>query len=154
MIHAGTLCMPRAVVAYRPLPALPERHHAARGGIPRGKSFPGLQGLHLAGVPPRGGSMSLQSLWKAPIVRLLSFVVWAAVPGIIASGQNSPSVGVFMDFDSVPGAGLVEIMKNEVNELFKTSGISLNWRMTRENHGDQVFSRLVVFKFKGTCRTP
>jgi hypothetical protein len=43
-------------------------------------------------------------------------------------------------------------MKKEVNDLFRTSGIRLDWRLTGENDGTETFSRLVVFKFKGRCR--
>jgi hypothetical protein len=55
-----------------------------------------------------------------------------------------------LDFDSVPGAAAVEVMKKEVDSLLK--GVSLNWRMVKENHGDEPFSGLVVLKFKGRCK--
>src|SRR3954454_14749738 len=88
------------------------------------------------------------------MVRLLPLALWAAIPALVGSAQNTPPVGVFLDFESLPGAGLVEIMKAEVNDLFRASGVSLDWRTTRENHGDQPFAKLVVLKFRGTCRTP
>jgi hypothetical protein len=71
-----------------------------------------------------------------------------AVPSAFA--QSVPSVGVFLDFDSVPGTASVEVMKKEVNTLLK--GISLKWRMLNENHGNELFAGLVVFKFKGSCK--
>src|SRR5215831_11440156 len=64
--------------------------------------------------------------------------------------QSTPSVGVFLDFDSVPGAASVEVMKKEVNSLLK--GVSVNWRMLRENHGDEPFAGLVVLRFHGKCK--
>lgn len=86
--------------------------------------------------------------------------VCAAATALLASGQTvpkanpNPSVGVFMDFDgdSAPGAAPLEIMKNEVDKLLKPSGISLNWRLAKENRGNQAFSGLVVLKFNGKCR--
>jgi len=79
---------------------------------------------------------------------------------LLLSGQtlpkdnSSPSVGVFMDFDrdSAPGADSLEVMKKEVEELLKPSGVSLNWRLAKENNGNQAFAGLVVVKFKGKCR--
>jgi hypothetical protein len=66
--------------------------------------------------------------------------------------RNVPSVGVFLDFDSVPGSVPMEVMKTEVDKILKPSGVALNWRMTSENHGDEAFAGLVVLKFKGKCK--
>jgi hypothetical protein len=41
-------------------------------------------------------------------------------------------------------------MKKEVDHLLK--GVSLNWRMISENHGDEPFTGLVVLRFKGKCK--
>jgi hypothetical protein len=71
-----------------------------------------------------------------------------AVP--LGFAQSIPSVGVFLDFDSVPGAASVDVMKKEVNSLLK--GISLNWRLVSENHGDEPFNGLVVLRFHGKCK--
>jgi hypothetical protein len=57
-----------------------------------------------------------------------------------------------MEFDSKPPAASLQVMKNEVDELLKASGVSLDWRMASENHGNESFSGLVVLKFRGTCR--
>jgi hypothetical protein len=67
-----------------------------------------------------------------------------------AFAQSQPAVGVFLDFDSVPGAASVEVMKHEVDSLLK--GISLNWRMLSENQGNEPFAGLVVLRFKGKCK--
>ncbi len=63
-----------------------------------------------------------------------------------------PSVGVYLDFDSAPGPVAVETMKQEVDDILKPSGVSLDWRLAKENHGDEAFAGLVVQKFKGKCR--
>jgi hypothetical protein len=69
-----------------------------------------------------------------------------------AASTGRPSVGVYLDFDSAPGAVAVETMKKEVDEILRPSGVSLGWRLARENHGDEAFAGLVVLKFKGKCR--
>jgi hypothetical protein len=43
-------------------------------------------------------------------------------------------------------------MQREVAGLLKPAGIHVNWRLLRENHGDETYSRLVVLKFIGSCR--
>jgi hypothetical protein len=65
-------------------------------------------------------------------------------------GQSKPSVGVFLDFDSTPGTASVEAMKKEADSILK--GITLDWRMLKENHGTEPFAGLVVFRFKGKCK--
>ncbi len=57
-----------------------------------------------------------------------------------------------MDFDSVPGQAAMSAMEQEVDKLLKPSGISLDWRLTRENRGDRTFASLVVLRFKGSCK--
>jgi hypothetical protein len=51
------------------------------------------------------------------MVRLLAMLVWAAIVGVTASGRSAATIGVFMDVDAVPGAGLIEIMKNRKGTL-------------------------------------
>jgi hypothetical protein len=92
------------------------------------------------------------------MVRALRVAALAAFSALLTFGQNPPasknipSVGVFLDFDSVPGAVPVDVMKKEVDKILKPSGVALDWRMASENHGDEVFSGLVVLKFKGKCK--
>jgi hypothetical protein len=92
------------------------------------------------------------------MVRALRVAAVAAFSALVSFGQNPPasknipSVGVYLDFDSVPGAVPVDVMKNEVDKILKPSGVALDWRLTSENHGDEVFSGLVVLKFKGKCK--
>jgi hypothetical protein len=79
------------------------------------------------------------------------FILTAGFLGFqFAFAQSVPAVGVFIDFDSVPGSASVETMKKEVNSLLK--GVTLNWRLLKENHGNETFSGLVVLRFKGSCK--
>lgn len=92
--------------------------------------------------------------------RTSSLAALAVASALLLSGQTpvphmsrgTPSVGIFMDFESSPAPRSVEVMKNEVNKLMKSAGVSLVWHLTKENRGKQAFNGLVVLKFKGTCR--
>ena len=81
--------------------------------------------------------------------RGVHIALWAAAAVAVARGQT---VGVFMEFDLAPGTRSLEVMKKEVGELLKPAGVSLDWRLTRENRGSETFAGLVVLKFKGNCR--
>ena len=90
--------------------------------------------------------------------RVLIVAAGAALTALLGFAQNPsvsknmPSVGVFLDFDSAPGSVPVEAMKKEVDKILKPSGVSLDWRLAGESHGDEAFSGLVVLKFKGKCK--
>src|SRR3954468_18869318 len=89
------------------------------------------------------------------MVRVFALAAGSAISALLAQCQTLPfhaSVGVFLDFDSAPGKISVEVMKKEVDALLKPSGISLDWRLAGENHGDESFAGLVVLKFKGKCK--
>jgi hypothetical protein len=88
------------------------------------------------------------------MVRVLALAAGAAFSALLAICQSpaKPSVGVFLDFDSAPGQNSVEIMKHEVEHLLKASGVSVDWRLATDNHGNETFAGLVVLKFKGKCK--
>lgn len=92
------------------------------------------------------------------MLRVFPLLACALGPALFVFAQSpvkSPvagSIGVFMDFESTPGAASVDAMKKEVDELLKPSGVSLDWQLTSENRGDQAFADLVVLKFKGVCK--
>ncbi len=75
-----------------------------------------------------------------------------AAPALRAQSSASTPVGVFMEFESKPGAAALETMEREVGVLLKPSGITLDWRLARENRGNKSFAGLVLLKFKGSCR--
>jgi hypothetical protein len=83
--------------------------------------------------------------------RVLLPVLYAAALAAPLSGQTQ-SVAVFMDFDSQPAAVPLAVMEKEAGDLMKSAGISLDWRLVRQNHGAEAFAGLVVLKFKGQCR--
>jgi hypothetical protein len=91
----------------------------------------------------------VRALWLAAIAALTAILSFGQNPPV---SKNIPSVGVFLDFDSVPGQVPVDTMKKEVDKILKPAGVALDWRMASENHGNEVFSGLVVLKFKGKCK--
>jgi len=82
---------------------------------------------------------------------------WLVLPAFLACSQTpsktlgSPSIGVFMDFDSAPAAGWLDGMESQVQELLKPSGMALDWGLVRDNRGEKAFAGLVVLKFHGKC---
>src|SRR5215471_8094502 len=92
------------------------------------------------------------------MVRVFIFAAGAALAVLPGHAENPsipearPSIGVYLDFDSKPGDKAVEIMKREVDEILKPSGVALDWRLSKENHGDETFTGLVVVKFRGRCK--
>jgi hypothetical protein len=92
------------------------------------------------------------------MARVFTMAAGAVFTVLAAFGQNppdskeTPSVGVFLDFDSAPGQLPVEAMKKEVDKILKPSGVALDWRLAADNHGTEAFNGLVVLKFKGKCK--
>jgi hypothetical protein len=91
-----------------------------------------------------------------PQVSSLTACVAATVLLVSAQGPATPpksrSVGIFMEFESAPGEESVRTMEEEVSGLLKPSGVSLDWRMVKDNRGSQPFAGLVVLRFKGACK--
>jgi hypothetical protein len=83
--------------------------------------------------------------------RIFPWAVCAALSVLCSTGQQA-RVGVVMDFESAPGSASVAAMEQEVNDLLKPSGISLDWQLAKENRGDRPFASLVVLRFKGSCK--
>jgi len=84
--------------------------------------------------------------------RISPWAVCTALSVLASAAQQQSHVAVFMDFESLPGPAAVAAMEQEVNNLLKPSGISLDWRLTRDNHGDRTFASLVVLRFTGSCK--
>ncbi len=78
-------------------------------------------------------------------------VFTATAHGQAPESDSRPAISVFMDFDSRPAPESVEVMKREVEELLKPSGIKLNWHTARETASGPD-AGFVVLKFKGKCR--
>ncbi|HTS26096.1 MAG TPA: hypothetical protein VMH81_09480 [Bryobacteraceae bacterium] len=87
--------------------------------------------------------------------------VWAAIAAITvlflkpqspADVPKAPSVGIYMDFETAPSEESVQVMEKEVSQILQASGVSLDWRSLKDNHGSEPFAGLVVLKFKGACR--
>jgi hypothetical protein len=75
-----------------------------------------------------------------------------AAEGTPPEPPRHPAVAVFLDFDSKPGDTSFAVMKKEAEDLLKSSGISLHWKMVSANQGTEASSSLVVMRFRGRCR--
>lgn len=91
----------------------------------------------------------LQSL--AVFVVLLA-IVSTSVSFQAHASERKPSVGIFMDFDAPPAGTAVETMKREVGTIMKPTGLDVDWRLLKENKGNETFDGLIVIRFKGKCR--
>jgi hypothetical protein len=86
-----------------------------------------------------------------------SILVCSFAPALFAAidiptePSPQPSVAVFMDFDSKPEDASVEVMKKEADDLLKSAGIALDWKMLSD-HGTVTSPGLVVVKFRGHCK--
>ena len=85
-------------------------------------------------------------------------LIWLCVSAALAAGVasaagNARPVGVYLSFESMPTAASIEIMKRAVENLLEPAGVTLAWRLTSENSGDESFAQLAVIRFKGTCRS-
>src|ERR1051326_2129869 len=87
-----------------------------------------------------------------PVLWLSIFSVLPLLVGTDSDKPRPPSLGIFMDFDRAPGDESVRAMEGEVNQLLQRSGVSVDWRLARENRGAEPYRGLVVLKFKGMCR--
>jgi hypothetical protein len=85
---------------------------------------------------------------------LIWLCVTAALTAAAASaGGKGRPVGVYLSFESMPTAASIEIMKDAVEHLLEPAGVTVAWRLTSENSGDESFAQLAVIRFKGTCRS-
>jgi len=59
-------------------------------------------------------------------------------------------VTVITNFKNVYSAPAIKAMQSEVEQILKSSGVSLEWR-SRDEAADATFNDLVVMTFKGSC---
>jgi|SRR5579872_1312584 len=81
----------------------------------------------------------------------------AVFSAVILHGQDSrpivppPAVAVFLSFDHQPSEISIEAMKREAGSVLGTAGLTLDWRLLENNHGDAPSHELAVLRFTGTC---
>lgn len=83
---------------------------------------------------------------------MIWLVMLAASMAVIVPGHKHPAIGVYIDFDAVPSQRSVDEMKREAGKILDSAGYFLDWRALKQNHGNEVFSNVVVVKFHGKCR--
>jgi len=73
-----------------------------------------------------------------------------ALPVAAKPPANGADVTVIVNFKSTYSVTAIKAMQREVEQILKTTGVSLDWR-TRSEAGDATFNDLVVLTFKGAC---
>src|SRR5579864_1897771 len=73
----------------------------------------------------------------------------AAVP-VAAMPPSGADVTVIVNFKGSYSAPAVKFMQQEVAQVLKGTGVTVDWR-SRSEAGDAVFNDLVVMSFKGSC---
>src|SRR5215471_14991039 len=87
---------------------------------------------------------------------LAAAVLSSSPQGLGQSLQSLPSppqLAILMKFDVPPSASVLEAMQHEVAKIFEPAGIQLVWRLLEQNDGTELFSHVVVLRFRGICRT-
>jgi hypothetical protein len=82
----------------------------------------------------------------------------AAAVGLFAQEASAPpQLAILMKFDSKPPLPVLESMQREVAAIFEPTGIQVAWRLLEHgvfaNDGRELFSHVVVVRFRGVCRT-
>jgi hypothetical protein len=78
---------------------------------------------------------------------LLLGIAWGA-------GSDDPAtLGIFMHFESTPSPAAVQAMQKELKSLLAPANILPAWRPLKRSQGDERFDRVVIVRFKGSCRT-
>lgn len=88
---------------------------------------------------------------RTPILATLITLAPFAFAGTVATGV-APTIGIFMQFDTVPSPVSFAEMKKEVAHIMDETGLRLNWRFVKDNRGREGFSDLIVVRFKGKCQ--
>src|SRR5260370_10453734 len=85
------------------------------------------------------------------LVVLLSLAVIPA--RLFAEGAvSAPApVAIFMSFDGDRSDLAIEAMQQEVQALTQPAGLHLHWRLLDGDRSKEIFSDLVVVKFRGKC---
>ena len=86
-----------------------------------------------------------------PVLNLGLSILCMTSVGVCTAAAERKSIGVFIDFDSVPAPMAVTAMKREVGTIMKPTGFRVDWRKLKENRGTESFDGLVVVRFKGKC---
>jgi hypothetical protein len=66
--------------------------------------------------------------------------------------QSVPTIAVFLSFDNPPSELSVEAMKQEADDVLRTAGLALDWRLLEQNRGDEPADEIAVLTFKGNCQ--
>jgi hypothetical protein len=74
----------------------------------------------------------------------------SVLPAVAMPPGTGADVTVIVNFQNTYSVPAVKAMEREVEQILKTTGISIDWR-TRAEAADTTFNDLVVMTFKGSC---
>lgn len=81
-----------------------------------------------------------------------------ALSATVLSGQSGDDpaenqITIYTQFEHPPGAGPIEHMKTELDEIMASLGLRFDWRSLEAANGREVMAEILVVSFKGTCRS-
>lgn len=85
-----------------------------------------------------------------PVQICACLVAVIALPVAAMPPSNGADVTVIVNFQNSYSAPAIKAMEREVEQILKSSGVTLEWR-SRSEASDATFNDLVVMTFKGSC---
>ena len=85
-----------------------------------------------------------------PAGLLLAILVPA--PAKDNKAEEPETVVVVLRFDQSYSPGALDAMKQELALLMRPAEVQLEWRDYEESLGEEIFNRLAIVRFRGTCR--
>ena len=69
----------------------------------------------------------------------------------LAPSLAAGPVGVFMQFEVAPSPSVLAGMQEEVGRILDPLGLRFDWRLAAQNRGTELFDRVILLRFEGTC---
>jgi hypothetical protein len=80
--------------------------------------------------------------------------VWrVALFGVLSSSVAfcAGHVGVYLQFEVSPSPAVLRSMQQEVARIMDPLGLQFDWRLASQNRGTELFDRVVLVRFDGSC---
>ncbi len=87
-------------------------------------------------------------------IRILVFVslCWAAAAAEPVSSRFAPPrVGVLVRFERRPSSLFVKVLQQQVDAIFRPSGLDLQWETLSQNKQPGSYDRVVIVEMRGVC---
>jgi hypothetical protein len=80
-------------------------------------------------------------------------MTWTAIgfaAGPFPDEWKPPSVGIVLTWEYQPAEDFLKLLRREVEHIFRPSGLTLRWELSRRRQSG-VYDRVVVVKLQGRC---